>query len=80
MKRRKGTLTLRSKLDFIPTMWKGHMARLVWQTPLVYVLLGDKSEYALKALMLMIGALALIDLKSNKVADVEYIRPTTKAD
>ena len=56
------------------------MARLIWQTPLVYVLLADKSGYALKGLMLMIGALALIDWKLGKGADVEHIRPTTQTD
>jgi hypothetical protein len=56
------------------------MALSIWLTPLAYVLLGDKSELGLKVLMLTIGVLVLIDLKSYRVADVEHTRPTTQTD
>ena len=55
------------------------MARLAWQTPLVCGLLADRSGYGLKALALVIGVLVLTDWKSNRVADVEHTRSTTKA-
>jgi len=66
------------KLDSIPMMWREHTAHTICLTPLVYALLADKSGYALKALMLMIGVLVLIDWKSSKAVDVEHTRSATK--